>query len=276
MKKVLIPTKLDAVAADILKTNAGYTVVQDAKTPIEDLVKAHPDTYALIVRSEKVTAGLIDALPQLRVIVRAGAGFDTIDTKHARKRGVDVMNTPGANSNAVAEEVIALILADARFILPADASTRRGEWEKKAFMGRELTGKTVGIVGLGNIGRLVAKRLKGFECRLLGFDPLVPAERVRDCGIEPVALDELFRESDYVTLHIPGGDGTRNLVGRPLLSLMKTGATPGHGLRLAAAGSWRGAPRAVRPCGWFRGRCRGGVSGRRPGCGPGRGRRRRG
>lgn len=225
MKKVLIPTKLDAVAADILKTNAGYTVVQDAKTPIEDLVKAHPDTYALIVRSEKVTAGLIDALPQLRVIVRAGAGFDTIDTKHARKRGVDVMNTPGANSNAVAEEVIALILADARFILPADASTRRGEWEKKAFMGRELTGKTVGIVGLGNIGRLVAKRLKGFECRLLGFDPLVPAERVRDCGIEPVALDELFRESDYVTLHIPGGDGTRNLVGRPLLSLMKTGAT---------------------------------------------------
>jgi len=225
MKKVLIPAKLDSVAADLLKANGGYAVVQDAKTPIGDLAKAHPDTYALIVRSEKVDAALIDALPQLRVIVRAGAGFDTIDTKHARKRGVDVMNTPGANSNAVAEEVIALILADARFLIPADASVRRGEWEKKAFMGRELTGKTVGIVGLGNIGRLVAKRLRGFECRLLGFDPLVPAERARESGIEPVPLDELFRESDIVTLHIPGGEGTKNLVGRHLLALMKTGAT---------------------------------------------------
>ncbi len=225
MKKVLIPTKLDAVAADILKANGGYTVIQDGKTPLGDLAKAHPDAYALIVRSEKVEAAVIDALPQLRAIVRAGAGFDTIDTKYARKRGVDVMNTPGANSNAVAEEVIALMLADARFIIPADASTRRGEWEKKAFMGRELTGKTVGIVGLGNIGRLVAKRLKGFECRLLGFDPLVPAERVREYGIEPVTLDELFRESDVVTLHIPGGEGTKNLVGRHLLALMKTGAT---------------------------------------------------
>ncbi|MEI8353855.1 MAG: phosphoglycerate dehydrogenase [Lentisphaerota bacterium] len=225
MKKVLIPTKLDSVATDVLKNNGGYVVVQDAKTPIEDLAKAHPDAYALIVRSEKVTAELIDSLPDLRVIVRAGAGFDTIDTKHARKRGVDVMNTPGANANAVAEEVIALILADARFIIPADASTRRGEWEKKAFMGRELTGKTIGIVGLGNIGRLVAKRLKGFECRLLGFDPLVPGDRVREYGIEPVTLDELFRESDIVTLHIPGGEGTKNLIGRNLLALMKTGAT---------------------------------------------------
>lgn len=225
MKKVVIPTKLDTVACDILKAHNGYAVVQDDKTPLADLVKAHPDTYALIVRSEKVTAALIDALPHLRVVVRAGAGFDNIDTKHARKRGVDVMNTPGANSNAVAEEVIALILADARFIIPADVSARRGEWNKKAFMGRELAGKTVGIMGLGNVGRLVAKRLKGFECRLLGFDPLVPAERVRDCGIEPVTLEELFRESDYVTLHIPGGESTQNLVNRNLLSLMKTGAT---------------------------------------------------
>lgn len=225
MKKVLIPTNLDAVAADILKANASYTIVQDAKTPFDELIKAHPDTYALIVRSEKVTAERIDRLPQLRVVVRAGAGFDTIDIKYARKRDVDVMNTPGANSNAVAEQVIALILADARFIIPADISTRRGEWEKKAFMGRELSGKTVGIVGLGNVGRLVAKRLKGFECRLLGFDPLIQAERVRESGIEPVTLDELFREADYVTLHIPGGEGTKNLVGHQLLSLMKTGAT---------------------------------------------------
>ena len=112
------------------------------------------------MRSEKVPAAIIDALPQLKVIVRAGAGYDTIDIKHARKKGVDVMNTPGANANGVAEEVIAMMLADARHIVQADTTTRAGGWEKKNYMGREISGKTVGIVGLGNIGRLVAKRLR--------------------------------------------------------------------------------------------------------------------
>jgi len=225
MKKVLIPTKLDAVAADILKTHGGYEVIQDAKTPLEEQVKPHPDTYAMIVRSEKVPAAVIDALPQLKVVVRAGAGFDTIDIKHARKRGVDVMNTPGANANGVAEEVIAMMLADARHIVAADITTRAGGWEKKNYMGREVTGKTVGIVGLGNIGRLVAKRLKGFECNLLGYDPLVNSDRLRDLGIESASLEEIFSQCDYVTLHIPGGDGTRGLVGTKLIGLMKKGAT---------------------------------------------------
>lgn len=225
MKKVLIPTKLDVIAAELLTAHRGYVVIQDAKTPLETLAAAHADAYALIVRSETVTAALIDALPQLRVIVRAGAGFDTIDIKHARKKGVDVMNTPGANANAVAEEVIALMLADVRHIVAADASVRRGEWEKKAFMGREITGKTVGILGLGNIGRLVAKRLKGFECRILGYDPLVSTERVREMGAEPVSLEDLFRDSDFITLHIPGGENTRGLVGAKYLGLMKPGAT---------------------------------------------------
>jgi len=225
MKKVLIPTKLDSIAADLLRADGDYLVVQDAKTPIEELVKAHPDAYGLIVRSEKVPATLIDLLPTLRVIVRAGAGFDTIDIKYARKKGIDVMNTPGANANAVAEEVIALMLADARHIVAADATTRAGGWEKKLYMGRELTGKTIGIVGLGNIGRLVVKRLKGFECRFLGFDPMVSSERAREMGVELVSLEDLFMQADYVTLHIPGGDGTRGLVGARLLGLMKTGAT---------------------------------------------------
>jgi len=225
MKKVLIPTKLDSIAAEILRAHGGYTVVQDAKTPLDALVADHPDVYAILARSEKITAQTIDKLPQLRVIIRAGAGFDTIDIKYARKRGVDVMNTPGANANAVAEEVVALMLADARFIVPADASTRRGEWEKKAFMGRELTGKTVGIVGLGNIGRLVARRLRGFECRILGYDPLVSIERAREIGVEPMDLEDLFAEADYVTLHIPETDGTRGMVNARLLSVMKQGAT---------------------------------------------------
>jgi D-3-phosphoglycerate dehydrogenase len=225
MKKVLIPTKLDSVAADILTAHGGYTVVQDAKTTLDDLAKAHPDAYAIIVRSEKVTAAIIDALPGLKVVIRAGAGYDTIDTRHARARGVDVMNTPGANANGVAEEVIAMMLADARHVVAADTTTRAGLWEKKDYMGREVTGKTVGIVGLGNIGRLVAKRLSGFDCRFLGYDPIVPSGRMKELGIESATLEEIFTQCDYVSLHIPGGEGTRGLVGAKLLGLMKKGAT---------------------------------------------------
>ena len=224
MKKVLIPTKLDAQAAKIL-SDRGYEVVQEPKTPILDLAKANPDAHALIVRSEKVTAEVIDALPALKAVVRAGAGFDNIDGKYARARGVDVMNTPGANSNAVAEEVVALILADIRHVVRADETTRRGEWEKAKLMGRELTGKTVGIVGLGHIGRLVAKRLSGFECRILGYDPLVPAEKAKEIGIEPADVETIFRESDFITLHIPQNAETKGFVGKKLLALMKNDAT---------------------------------------------------
>jgi D-3-phosphoglycerate dehydrogenase len=224
MKNILIPTKLDAVARELLEAK-GFSVVQDADTPLLDLVKAQPDTAALIVRSEKVTAEVIDALPKLRLVVRAGAGYNTIDTKHARKRGVDVMNTPGANANAVAEEVIALVLAHYRHLVPADQSTRAGRWEKKSYMGRELTGRTVGIVGLGNIGQLVVKRLTGFEARILAYDPIVSAARAEDLGVELVDLETLFAQSDVVTLHIPETDETRGMVNRDLLSRMKTGAT---------------------------------------------------
>ena len=152
MNKVLIPTKLSDVAANTLKT-AGYEVIQDADTPLEKQVAAHPDAVALIVRSEKVTPEIMDALPSLKLVVRAGAGYDNIDIVYARKKNVDVMNTPGANSNAVAEEVMAMILAYYRHIVQADATTREGLWEKKKYMGSELTKKTVGIIGLGNIGR---------------------------------------------------------------------------------------------------------------------------
>lgn len=224
MKKVLIPTKLDSVASKILTDNGNYTVVQDSSTSIEDLVAANPDAHALIVRSERVTAEIIDKLPQLKVVVRAGAGFNTIDTKYARQRDVNVMNTPGANANAVAEEVIALILAELRHVVPADASTRAGKWEKKSFMGRELTGKTVGIVGLGHIGRLVAKRLSGFECRILGFDPMISAEAAAKAGIELVDMEKLFSEADIVTLHIPENDATRKMLNEKLLALLKEGA----------------------------------------------------
>jgi D-3-phosphoglycerate dehydrogenase len=225
MKKVLIPTKLDKIAQEVLKANGHYAVFQDDAGDINLLVAKHPDAYALIVRSEEVTSAVIDNLPGLKVIIRAGAGFNTIDTKYARKRGIDVMNTPGANSNGVAEEVIALILADARHLIKADASCRAGDWEKKAFMGRELAGKTVGILGLGNIGRLLVRRLSGFGCTFIGYDPLVSAERAAEMDVELVDLETLFSKSDYVSLHIPETPETRKLVGAKLLGLMKKGAT---------------------------------------------------
>lgn len=225
MKKVLIPTKLNPVAKELLEANGNYTVVQDDSAGLETLASQNPDSYALFVRSEKVTAEIIDALPSLKVIIRAGAGYNTIDIKHARSKGIDVMNTPGANANAVAEEVIALMLADARHIVPADASTRAGKWEKKNFMGKEVTGKTIGIVGLGAIGRLVARRLRGFDVTVLAFDPVLSEEAADRLNVKLVGLADLFAKSDYVSLHIPENEHTRGLINKDLLGIMKTGAT---------------------------------------------------
>ncbi len=225
MKKVLIPTKLNAVARETLKQHGDYTVVQDDSVDLTTLASQHPDTYALFVRSEKVTPEIIDAMPALKVVIRAGAGYNTIDTKYARLKGIDVMNTPGANANAVAEEVVALMLADARHIIPSDASTRSGKWEKKDFMGKEITGKTVGIVGFGAIGQLVAKRLSGFEVKVLAYDPFLSAERARDLGAESADLDEIFAQCDYISLHMPENDETRGIINKSLFSRMKNGAT---------------------------------------------------
>jgi D-3-phosphoglycerate dehydrogenase len=225
MKKVLIPTKLDKVARETLTANGNYEVVQEESEDLEGLAKQNPDAYALIVRSNKVTPEIIDTLPKLKMIVRAGAGYNTIDTKYARQKGVDVMNTPGANSNAVAEEVIALILADARHLIQGDPSVRSGKWEKKKFMGRELSYKTVGIVGLGHIGQLTARRLSGFDVKLLGYDPVISSQRAEELNVELTDVETIFAQSDYVTLHVPETDETRKMVNTKLLSLMKDGAT---------------------------------------------------
>lgn len=225
MKKVIIPTALDSVAKETLEAHGGYVVIQLPKCDLAQVLRDNPDTHALIVRSEKIDAAMIDSCPGLKVIVRAGAGYNTIDIRHARKNGIDVMNTPGANSNAVAEEVVALLLADARHLLPADASCRAGKWEKSTFMGRELAGKTIGIVGLGYIGQLVARRLSGFDVKLIGYDPFLSAEKAQSLNVALTSLPELFANADAVTLHIPENDDTRGLIGTALLSSMKPGAT---------------------------------------------------
>lgn len=225
MKKVLIPTKLNPMAGQMLTDHGDYQVVQDEESGLISLAEANPDAGALIVRSEKVDGEVMDLLPELKVIIRAGAGYNTIDVKEARRRGIDVMNTPGANANAVAEEVVAMMLADARHLVAADGSARSGKWEKKQFMGREITGKTLGIVGVGYIGRMLIKRLRGFDMRMIGYDPVLTDDRAREMGIELVDLPSVFEEADYVSLHVPENDQTRGMVNAGLLTRMKPNAT---------------------------------------------------
>ena len=224
-KKVLIPTKLDRVAREILKRHGNYTVHQDEGASLSDLATEHPDAHALIVRSEKVTADIIDAFPKLKVVVRAGAGFNTIDTDHARSKDIDVMNTPGANSNAVAEEVVALMLAHARHLVQADPSCRAGKWEKSSFMGSEITGKTLGILGFGHIGQLLAKRVSGFEMTVIAFDPIMSNDKAKEYGVELVSEpSEIFKQADYISLHIPENAHTRGMINAELFACMKDGA----------------------------------------------------
>ena len=223
MRKALIPTKLDKAVAGILGEN-GFTVLQNPDIPLAELAAENPDAQVIIVRSEKVTPEIMDLLPDLKLVVRAGAGFDNIDIKYARRRNVDVMNTPGANSNAVAEEVIALMLAAYRKLVPADISTRAGKWEKSKFMGREITGKTLGILGMGNIGRLLAKRVAGFDMTVLAYDPVLSPELAEQLGVRLCSVEEIFREADIISLHIPENDQTRGMVNQALVSTMKKGA----------------------------------------------------
>ena len=226
MKKILIPTKLDQIARELLEKSGDYNVIYDESDQLESLAEKHPDAYALIVRSNKVTQALIDILPDLKVIIRAGAGFNTIDVEYARQKGINVMNTPGANANAVAEEVIALMFADARNVLPADASTRSGKWEKKKFMGKEICNKSIGILGVGAIGCILGKRLKGFDMKILGYDPIVPEECAIECGVQlHESLEIIFQSCDYITLHLPENDKTRGMINAKLFSKMKEGAT---------------------------------------------------
>ncbi len=174
----------------------------------------------------KLEAGLLDhCSPALKVISVIGTGTDNVDVAWATARGVPVCNTPGVNAYAVAEYTLAMILVALRHVVPAEASIRRGEWVlAENFTGTELRSKVVGIVGLGNIGRSLVRLLGGFGCRILGFDPYVPADRARAAGVEPVDLDRLCREADVLCLHLPLTPETRHILGGRRLDLLKDGA----------------------------------------------------
>lgn len=223
--KVLVSDPLNPRAIQILRGTPGVSVEERKGLSEAELLPLVGDIDAWVVRgATKVTRRLIESAPRLRWVARAGAGIDNIDAVAARERGVGVLNVPGANAVAVAELVFGLLLSLFRRIPEAHASVRRGEWEKSRFQGRELRGKTMGIVGLGKIGRAVARRAGGFEMTCVGHDPLLNDDQVRSAGVEPLSFADLLARSEILTLHVPLSPETRGLIGAAQLARLPRGA----------------------------------------------------
>jgi D-3-phosphoglycerate dehydrogenase / 2-oxoglutarate reductase len=221
--RVLIADKLSSAAAQIFRDRGIET---DVKTGLERdaLIKIIGDYDGIAVRSAtKVTEKVIAAANGLKVIGRAGIGVDNIDVPAATSKGIIVMNTPFGNSITTAEHAIALLLALARQIPQADASTQAGKWEKNRFMGVELTAKTLGIIGCGNIGSIVADRALGLRMRVIAYDPFLSPERAKDIGVEKVELDDLLARADFISFHTPLTEKTKNLLNAETLARTKKG-----------------------------------------------------
>lgn len=223
MAKILVCDKLSENGEKILKSAKGITADFRSGLSEEELIKIVPQYDGLIVRSgTKITARVLEG-SKLKAIGRAGIGVDNIDVTAATRKGIVVMNTPSGNAVTTAEHTLAMIFAVSRRIPEASYSVRSGKWERGKFTGSELCNKTLGIVGVGNIGRIVADRAIGLKMKVIGYDPFLSAEAAEKMGIEPVDLPELFRRSDYITVHAPLTDKTKNLVDRKAFGQMKKG-----------------------------------------------------
>ena len=222
--KVLIADKMDPRAAGIFRER-GITVDEKPGLSPEELKAIAHGYDGIAVRSStRISAEVMDsALPRLKVIGRAGIGVDTIDVPAASARGIVVMNTPFGNSITTAEHAIAMLFALAREIPQADQSTQAGKWEKNRFMGVELAGKTLGLVGCGNIGSIVADRAHGLKMKVVAYDPFLSPERAIELGVEKVELDALLARADFITLHTPLTDQTRGILSREALGKTKPG-----------------------------------------------------
>jgi D-3-phosphoglycerate dehydrogenase / 2-oxoglutarate reductase len=223
MPKVLISDKMDPRAAQIFRER-GVEVDEKPGLSKDELIAIIGGYDGLAIRSAtKVTKDVLAAATNLKVVGRAGIGVDNVDIPAASAGGVVVMNTPFGNSITTAEHAIALMFALARQLPEADASTQAGKWEKNRFMGVELTAKTLGLIGCGNIGSIVADRALGLKMKVVAFDPFLSAERARELGVEKVTLDELLARADFITLHTPLTDQTRNILSRENLAKTKKG-----------------------------------------------------
>jgi D-3-phosphoglycerate dehydrogenase len=222
--KIIVAEKTSPAAIKILREEQGWTVIT-ADQINSDLAAQLADADALVVRSAvNVDTKLLESAQQLRVIGRAGVGVDNIDLDAATKKGIVVMNTPGANAVAVAEHTLALMLALARHLSRADSTTRAGKWEKKSLQGTELRGKTLGIVGLGRVGIEVAKRARAFEMNVVAHDPYVSQSVVRDLGITLAGIDEVYVAADYLSLHVGLTPQTEGMINEAAIQKMKKGA----------------------------------------------------
>jgi len=223
MPRVLISDKMDPKAAEIFRAN-GVEVDEKPGLSKDELKAIIGDYDGLAIRSAtKVTADVLEAATNLKVIGRAGIGVDNVDVPAATARGIVVMNTPFGNSITTAEHAIALMFALARELPQADASTQAGKWEKNRFMGVELTNKTLGLIGCGNIGSIVADRAIGLKMKVVAYDPFLTPERAVELGVEKVELDDLLRRADFITLHTPLTDQTRNILSAANLAKTKKG-----------------------------------------------------
>lgn len=223
MPKVLISDKMDPKAAQIFRERGVEVDEITGKTPAE-LIAIIGDYDGLAIRSStKVTKEILDAATNLKVVGRAGIGVDNVDIPAASAKGVVVMNTPFGNSITTAEHAIALMFALARDLPEADRSTQAGKWEKNRFMGVEVTGKMLGLIGAGNIGSIVADRALGLRMKVVAYDPFLTEERAVELGVQKVTLDELLARADFITLHTPLTDQTRNILSAENLAKTKQG-----------------------------------------------------
>jgi len=221
--KILISDGLSEDGLALLRTGGEVTV--SPKISAEELLAALPEYHALVVRSRtRVNAKVIEAGKNLKVVGRAGVGVDNIDVAAAVAKGVIVVNSPLAASVSVAEHTLGLMLALARLIPAADASLKQGRWEKSAFVGGELNGKTLGLLGIGRIGAETAKRAAAFGMAIMAYDPYLNAGQIRQRGAEPASFDDVMARSDYVSLHLPFTVETKGMLGATQFAKMKKGA----------------------------------------------------
>ncbi|MEA2064605.1 MAG: phosphoglycerate dehydrogenase, partial [Gemmatimonadota bacterium] len=220
--KILVADKISDEGLGVLSRSKKAQVEVKPGLDEQALAEAVADAEGLVIRSgAKVTAKVIVAASRLKVIGRAGVGVDNVDLEAATERGIVVMNTPDGNTIAAAEHTFGLLLACARNIPVAHDSLKSGKWERSKFVGTELNGKTIGIVGLGRIGCNVARYAQAFRMKVIAYDPFIARERAEEADIEIVGMEELFQAADFITLHTPVTDKTRGMVNRKLLSSMK-------------------------------------------------------
>jgi len=222
--KVLVSDNLSELGVKILRSAEGIEVDVKVGLSPDELKSIIGEYDGLAIRgATKVTADVIAVADRLKVVGRAGTGLDNVDIKAASKRGIVVMNTPGGNTVTTAEHTLSMMMALARNIPQANASMKEGKWEKKKFSGTEILNKTLGVVGLGKIGTVVADRAAGLGMNILAYDPFLSEDQAKQLGVRCASLDEVFRESDFITLHVPLTEETRNLISAKNIAKMRTG-----------------------------------------------------